>query len=293
MRRFFILACLFSAMFQIGCSSSGAPVKQLNESSARRMITEHLSGEPYRIGIASLLPFVVAHTRKDYTKEKGVLSRLIAARLMIQRASSTTYPKISGDFFHETKRPTTWLKEHWILESVPGSNDLEGKFTTQRENWTGPAVSEAKGTIQADGKVVLRNMTFAWAALPAQYYEQGGKAYLKFHDKTFVGPATGQKVAVTWYAYTLSPDFEKRVEGSGDGRYVVGGNFVVGAVTNLRLATDTEASANFAWQVSLNSTGKLFHPENAPKGTGAVLFGKKPDQTWAIDSVSGLGGLAN
>ena len=116
------------------------------------------------------------------------------------------------------------------------------------------------------------------------YVEEGSVAVLEFGaGKRFTGKATGKKVDVIWYGCSWSPDFQKQLTRAGDMTYVIGGDVEVGNVTNLRLVTDTEATAKFSWGTSLNDVGKLFFPNQPPSGESNVASAKKPDGTWFVD----------
>lgn len=280
----------FTMLF-MACSSSVSAVKQLDESSVGRMVASYLNTSQYEISLDQVLPLLVMnHSRDDYrTGQAGVygplLKRFLEQGFLTQTASTTTYPEISGTFAGTSA--AFGYKYLWILDSVPGTNELRGQCR-------GPAsIDAAQGTVEPDGKVTLY---CAGIPQPAQYVEDGPNAYLKFvkgsipisQAGTFRGHATGKKVTVTWYAYALTPKFKALMKHLGYVSYVVAGKYEVGKVTNLRLDTDTLASANFAYTVSLNSVGKLFYPSGGIGGEGMVTFGKKPDQTWAINAVTGI-----
>jgi predicted secreted protein len=61
------------------------------------------------------------------------------------------------------------------------------------------------------------------------------------------------------------------------------GEVKVGEVTDLQLATETNAVAHFAWELKPNKVGKILTSNNGDKGTGEVEFGKKPDGTWFVE----------
>lgn len=221
-------------------------------------------------------------------------------------------------------------ERQWILQPIAGTNRVSGRCadrasysTPESQEEVGWSGSSASGTVQPDGGLVLSCVHFSWQPLRGRYYEDAQKGYLKFEHGTFrslgslgsvrkaggltttvlkpeegifVGAATGQKVTVTWYSYAWSPQFEAQLQGSDNARYLVLGGYGVGDVTNLRLDTDTRASANFSWKVLLNSNGKVLYgvnPVPGQAGTGTALFAKKPDQTWFLESVSNVVGLPN
>jgi hypothetical protein len=310
MRKISALSFLLVALSIIACASTEFSVKQLNESSAKRMIADYLAANNYEFKneLHKILPVLTdSHTTEDYSRGTSTSNRVwglfpklfLEQGFLSQRASTITYPKVSGDFANEAAGNGWWEKEHWILHPVPDSNALEGQFTRQDNHETGPEVEAAKGTIQPDGQVVLYNMRFGWDALPAQYYERGTKGYLQFkagargwlsnYGDVFVGPSTGQKVTVTYYSYALTPKFQALIKHGPSGEYLVTGNYEVEKVTNLRLITDTLASADFTVTVTLNSIGRLLASHvhfSSFQLTQQASFGKKPDQTWAIDAVT-------
>ncbi|MGO8787282.1 MAG: hypothetical protein ACLQVL_07860 [Terriglobia bacterium] len=103
----------------------------------------------------------------------------------------------------------------------------------------------------------------------------------------FVGKPTGQRVEVKYFDYAFSPEIQKLIVGTGQQASIPVGSYEIGEVSGLRLLTDTEATAAFAWSVPLDDVGHAFFDDDAkPAGTGEAGFGKKPDGTWFLDHVS-------
>lgn len=309
MRKVFASGFLLATLLIAGCTSGGSSTKQLDESTARGMIADYLTANHYefKIAIDDLLPYlVIVKTSEDYATGKvgpygPLLARLVRQAFVSQQTYKMTCPEVSGTFVRECPEASCnlgWFKEQWILRSVPGTNSLQGEYIFQSA--VGSVPHEVSGTIEADGTFNLSCAPFKNTGMtcgesgPGRYYEDGGKGYLKFpqyypspqNPTPFVGSATGRKVTATLYQYSLTPKFKELMKSAPNNNYVVGGNFEVGEVTNLRLDTDTKATANYALKVDLNSTGSLFYPAGGIHGEGHVVFGKKPDQTWAIDSVT-------
>jgi hypothetical protein len=308
MRSVSALTLILGIQFVVGCGSPTSSVKQLDESTAMRMVGQNLSTMKPDLGIlvGPLLPLLDArHTSEDYTTGRAgiygpLLARLIQQGLITQRATRISCPEVSGTFVNAYDKGYGKTEtDTWILEPVPGTNELQGKciWSTNPDpayccTWSGTAA----GTIEPDGKATIScSLTQAVnKAQSAEYTEQGATANLRVTDiettraRNFAGPATGRKVATTWYDYAATPAFRSLINSGPEGPYVDVGNFEVGKVTELQLDTDTQASANFAYTVSLNSTGRLLYPSAGLSGSGHVVFGKKPDQSWAINSITNV-----
>lgn len=319
MTKLLVFLCLLGVLVTGGCSSrassSGASsVKQLNESTAKQMVADYLNSTNPSLGllVGPLVRFATAaHTASNYnTLTIGsygfLMKRLIGQGFVSQQVETISVPEVSGTFVRgcgEGPCNLGWFKQELILRLVPGTNELQGEYIFQSSIGTFRP-KQVSGAIEPDGTFKLYGGADSG---PGQYYEEGGKGYLKFPHYTYgsvqrnysgvsvpfvvpyAGPAAGRKVTATLYSYALTPKFKALMKQGPGGPYVDVGKFVVGNVTTLRLDTDTQASADFACTVSLNSTGRLIYPAGTIlKATGQVVFGKKPDQSWAINSVTGV-----
>lgn len=279
------------------------------------MIADYLAANhyEYKTQISKILPVMAAtHTTTDY-RIKGsraplayLAKQYLEVGFLSQRATTVTYPKVSGTFVHVKKYPphtyagTAWTKRQWVLQPVSGTNKLQGRCTKQDGPVeSSPDVRAASGVIQPDGNVALGCALFSWNNIPAHYYEKGGNGYLLFdsianeinpneqEEETFVGPATGEKVTVTYYDYAFTAKFKALLKHGPNGEYLVTGNYHVEKVMNLRLNSDIMANADFTFSVTMNSIGRMIFPRRPSfEATKTAIFGKKPDGTWAIDSVT-------
>jgi hypothetical protein len=171
---------------------------------------------------------------------------------------------------------------------VPNSNNLVGEATELHQHLTGPYRHKVTGTVETDGTVAISDPV---VGLRGTYREQGGKGYLAIRfpidpenePDMFVGPATGRKVDVKWHTYSWSSEMLSQIVSEGNSNYVVAGKIEIGEVSDLRLLTETQASANVTWTGVLNRMGMGLHRGSPPSGRWRVLFGKKPDGTWFVD----------
>jgi hypothetical protein len=277
--------------------------KELNESTARELIKDRMSKVPYRIPVEDITR-LLARTLVDFKTVNlasgpgATLKRLLEKGYVLQTADIVSYPKISGTFMTDDcqvlvgDRPTP-CRKGWHLEMVPNSFSVTGEylFLPPASYPFGSKRIGARGTVQPDGKVELHVEEGGYGTPSYTYAEEGSAAYLVATPPSFEtvgtrykGSATGKRVDVKWYTYSWSPDFQKQLVGTGDATYVVGGGYEqVGDVSDLRLVTDTQATAKFSFRVSLNDLGKLFIPSQPPNGTVQATFGKKPDGTWFVD----------
>lgn len=302
MPKYLALNSLVCFILIVGCGSPATSVKQLDESTAKRMVADRLDTKQYELSINQILPFlVIAHSIVDYRMGDivpygPVLKRLLEEGFISQTIHTTSCPEVSGTFVRgcpEADCNLGWFKQQWTLRPIPGTDQLQGEYIFESAI-ARFAPHSAIATIEADGTFNLSCLDGGCEDTgQGQYYEDGGNGYLRFPQYSrqlnvpYIGPATGRKLKATWYTYALTPKFQGFIQYGPAGPYVLGGNIQVGQVTNLRLNTDTQASANFAWSVSLNDVGKMVSQGNAPNGTGRAVFGKKPDQSWAIDAVTG------
>lgn len=294
--RILTMMALLLVLVSVGCGPSAPTVKvtkELNESSARELIKDRLSKETYKIPVDNITR-LFARTLTDYKTVNAAagpvadLKRLLDKGLVLQAADSVSYPKISGPFVFRGEGDWT---QGWHLETVPNSNSVTGEFfPAGPPALYGSERSGARGTVQPDGKIELHVEAkgLTWICT---YAEKGSDAYLVVQSapadnmvgNRYKGSATGKRVDVKWYIYSWSPDFQKQFVHTQSGTSVIGGGWEVGEVSGLRLVTDTEATAKFAWKASLNDIGKLFFPSQTPHGEFQPTFGKKPDGTWFVD----------
>jgi len=276
------------------CSSSVHSVKQLDESSARDLIKDRLTKDPYKIH-ADNISKLLGRTLKDYksspagNEQEAIVKRLLDKAFVIQTTETVSYPKSSGTFISQNQYVGYWTI--YDLEMRPNSNVLTGDSyrTGSLEGLAKPASPWwVEGSVEPDGSLRLNT---SGSHEEAAYVEEGPAAYIDFRGGSsygrYKGSATRKRVDVKVYTYSWSPDvLQKRLTRTGDAIYVIGGDFEVGNVSRLRLVTDTVASAEFAWKASLNDVGQIFFPIRPPDGTGEALFGKKPDGTWFVDQLS-------
>jgi hypothetical protein len=165
----------------------------------------------------------------------------------------------------------------------------------------GPSVSSVKELNESNAKILLReyaqkkplrmpvglltnlfSRTTKDYSAPRSAEEQTLKRLL---DQQLVLQSVepGAQADVKWYTYSWNPAFQKQIQGTGISSTVVGGEVEIGEVSNLRLVDVTEATATFAWKLSLNNTGKTFLGDVHPSGNAEAEFGKKPDGTWFVD----------
>lgn len=289
MRTVGILGLAVTLALLSGCGSSVSSHKQLNESSARDLIKDRLKKEPYKIR-ADNISRLLGRTLKDYKNsnaendQEATVKRLLDKGFVLQAVETASYPKISGTFTSQNNYMGYWTV--YDLEVLPNSNTLTGDSyrILSLDTPKGASPWWVKGSVEPDGKLKLNT---SGSYEEAAYVEEGSAAYIDFRGGSsygrYKGSATRKKVDVNWYTYSWSPDLQKRLTRAGDRVYVIGGDFEVGDVTNLRLVTDTEATAKFSWGASLDDVGKLFTPNQPPRGVADVDFGKKPDGTWFVD----------
>jgi hypothetical protein len=287
-----LVAVLF-LFFSIGCSSRNS-VKQLDERSAGNLIKDRLSKERYQIRADHINKFLI-RSLVDYkaanpeTAEEATIKTLLDKGFVSQTVETLSYPQISGTFVSQGQYGGVWTV--YDLEMRPNSNIFTGDSyranshdspTKPADTWWVQGSVEPNGSIKLNTSGTLEN---------AGYVEEGGDGYIDFKGSSswgrYKGPATRKKININSYTYAWSPDFlQKLTSREGNILYVNGGTFEVGEVSELRLLTETVATAKFAWKASLNDTGRIFSPKEIPGGTGEVSFGKKPDGTWFVDQIS-------
>lgn len=275
------------------CSSSTDSVRQLDETSARDLIKDRFTKEPYKIPADSISK-LLGRTLKDYksssagNEQEAIVKRLLDKGFIIQTAETVSYPKIAGTFISQKQYTGSWTV--YDLEMRPNSNVLIGHSyrSSSPEGLPKPTSPWwVEGSVEPDGTLKLNT---SGTREEAAYVEEGPAAYIDFRGGSlygrYKGTATRKRVDVKGYTYSWSPDFlQKGLTRTGKSIYVIGGDFEIGNVSSLRLVTDTVATAEFAWKASLNEVGQIFFPVHSPSGTGAVSFAKKPDGTWFLDEL--------
>jgi hypothetical protein len=292
---FSILTALVTAVALLlaACGSSVSSVKQLDESSASGLIGDRLKKEPYEIQ-ADNISKLLGRTLRDYKSsnagnpQEATIKRLLDKGFVVQTVETLSYPKISGKFESQKNYYGNWTV--FDLEMQPNSNLLTGdSYRTPALGSPKPgSVWRVEGSVEPDGRLMLN--TAGIAQEEATYVEEGPAAYLDFKGGSyygrFKGNASREKVSVNLYTYSWSPDFiQKQLTHKRGSIYVTGGDCEVGNVSDLRLVTDTVATARFSWKATLNDVGTMFFPDQPPSGTGEVSFGKKPDGTWFVDKL--------
>lgn len=306
----------FALFLLISCSPSST--KELNESSAKALLKTAVASEFYYFPVGPVAN-LFARTRTDYRSFSGVgsgaiLQQLLSRGYVLQQPEIISYPKLSGTFSGNSHWSQSAVnpdgtrtdplcasaENEYTVAMDPDANSFSGThvlrygctnlkgngYTSLGQVAPNRSTEKFTGTIEADGRVQVgeyRQMTVlseqkGLYTTNGSYVEQGPTGVLKLGDWSLTGKATGQKVDVKYYTYKFSPEAEKQVD-QGRAR---AGRLEIGAVSNLRLVTDTEAIAEFSWEASLNDLGKLLTHEN-PKGVGHAEFGKKPDGTWFVD----------
>jgi hypothetical protein len=296
----------------LACNSSRS-TKELTESSARELLGKRLGGDKYMVDVSQLGQLIV-RTRVDYSsvgggaQEQVVAKELLKDGSIIRSTEAVDYPSIAGDFAaridksfqppNQDRWVTRWETKGWTVQNSPNEPmTLSGTVHSLTEEGEGKGPlsvrssdqGAASGTVTPDGKVELIDTRFGWNVHRGTYSEDGPNAYLDFvGDDTYqklTGKASGRKFQVLWYTYSFGPAFKSQIVTADNGTFVPGGDFTIGDVRDLRLVTETVAAARFAWEASLNSTGKTFLQNVAPKGTGMVSFAKKPDGGWFVDEI--------
>jgi len=299
------LFALFAAVLALltGCGSTST--KNLTEDSARNLIRGYIRDQKqtFTVQLTAVLP-EMKRTSRDYTSSStsesagldAVLKRLLDHKLVAQHSNTVSYRQISGTFSHRDNLDAGGQRIFdYTIEPVPGTNALTGNWV-YTDTYRGTRQNGSlKGTIGPDDKVDLLAGEFTQQYA---YVEEGGVAHLRRSSCSageicatdLVGKPAGRKVEVKWYEYSLSPEFQKRISitpassFSAQQAFASGGGFEIDDVSGLRLITETEAAAAFAWHVQLNDVGHALLGDDAkPAGTGSTAFAKKPDGTWFVD----------
>jgi hypothetical protein len=298
----------------LGCA--GKPV--LNEANAKTQIEAALRTESYMASI-NALSALMSRSTTDYKITRTTdgtattLSRLIAAGFVQQTVHTDRYPVISGTWDGSESCPksneymqrpvaeriqilaasdTTVCqinRDRLQLQTLANSNNITGTGVAMYGGRPLGDPNSISGTVGPDG-VVRFTVQGYWNGVANQgtytYAEAKGKAYLVSNGDggpgvihptmLYVGTPSNQSTELKSYEYSFVPSVRL---GAGT---VVTGQYSVGAISNLRLELETQASANFEWRVSLDSLGRILVSEGAPSGIGTAQFVKKPDGTWVL-----------
>lgn len=272
------------------------PTNVLDESRARVLIGQAPQMRSLQIPWDSIAPVMARSTNADKGTTDHTLSRLLKANLVKQSVSVLTYPRILGTWANLTENKpghmydaTMTMQLHMDENSNVVTGSCEYKQVTQLLRNDDGIRGKVTGTVSPDGSVAFTEVCWSLGGEQRQYQysEDGTTAYLQSTDNAngyypywkLTGTASG-KTQVKWYEYTFTP--EVRTTPIDQHVNIEGGRYLVGDVSNLRLVTETMASANFAWQVQLNLLGNILFDGARPSGTGTAVFAKKPDGTWVL-----------
>lgn len=282
--------------FLLACGSS----KVLDEKRARAIVSESSQSQSFQIIVPPpILGAMARSTDALKGSANGTVRSLIEAKFVAQNIEVVSYPRISGTFFGRKSGGSDTLTID--LQVVGGTNAITGSFTwgvrrgARQDTETGPVsgIVTPTGIVRlsttANLRVFVDNDEF-------QYVENGSTAtLLPTHPRganwfdggswTLTGPVSPGRVEVKWYSYSFSPQLQIAPSVPSHSVKVIGGSYEVGEVSNLRLVTETQATANFAWQARLNKVPDILYGgqiSSRPSGTGSAKFTKKPDGTWVL-----------
>lgn len=295
---FLLASVVLAGTAVVGCDNSST--KDLTRSSARRLIQNKLTAKYFPVDISGALS-IPQPSRIDYRSFDGqgsglLLRRLLDLGIVEEQVSMASYPDLSGTFKGDLPDPVKSqckLTNEYHLTMEDGSNTFIGTSQMSNTCQSGHPASaqQLSGSIDDSGKV---RITFdsGWVE-EGSFVVQGSSALLTMPGPWYEGPewhmmgaADLEKVKVKWYSFSLAPHEGKSVEVVGSRAEVDAGSYKVGDVSNLQLASDTDAVAQFNWTASLNSIGRRLLGGDTPHGVGDVEFGKRPDGSWFISSWS-------
>lgn len=261
----------------------------LDENRAKALIGQAPQMKTLQIPWENIAPLMARSTSAD---TGTTLGRLIEANLVRQTVSVLTYPSITGTWASPPGFRIMTMQLHMDENSnvITGRCEFkwgEGLDHPMGKNGGGTR-GNVTGTVTPDGSVVFTDVCWSEGGTQDkyQYSESGTTAYLRSVEDTsylpawkLTGTASG-KVGVKWYEYTFTPAVT--ITKSGQRVLVEGGRYLIGDVSNLRLVTETMASANFTWQAQLNLLGSILSGGTRPSGNGNAQFAKKPDGSWVL-----------
>lgn len=285
------------------CTSSHV----LDESRAKTLIRQAPQTESFQLLVNNFLPAMARSTNADRGPATVTLTRLVEAKLVARKVDVVTYPKISGTWVSQRQSALAGgmapQSLNMVLQTVGETNGISGYCVYRwgtSPPWAGGDTGQVRGTITPDGSVELTSACYSEGGAQSryQYSENGTSATLrslnggepgKMESPWILSGTVSGKVEVKWYEYSFAP--EVQIIRDNQGVHVASGRYEVGEVANLRLATETQAVANFAWQGQLNQLGSILldgtlAPGAKPSGNGTAEFAKKPDGTWMLVKVS-------
>jgi hypothetical protein len=260
----------------------------LDERRARVLIGQAPQMQSLQIPWERFAPVIARSANAD---RGTTLSRLIEANLVRQTVSVLTYPKISGTWASPSPEGfrsmmTMQLQMDENTDVVTGTCEFKWGPAS---GGSGSIRGKVTGAVSPDGSIVFTDVCWSEGGMQYQYQysENGTTAYLQSTNNAngyypywkLTGTASG-KVEVKWYVYTFTPKVQ--ITSSGQRVLVEGGRYIIGDVSNLRLVTETMASAKFAWQAQLNLLGNILLDGARPSGTRTAVFAKKPNGTWVL-----------
>lgn len=290
-----------------GCN--GGPTKNLTTSSARDMLKTKLgtsSQHTYRFAINSVSEVIQLPTREDYSvgsyrndDPRSSVQRLLQAGYIIQSREDSSVPNVSGDY----KVELTWPKENGIwtrnaiytfnLSMQPTYATVSGGYTANSWYVTGQEAMRQNGpltgSVSPDGTVKLgygsqfgtTEENYKFSSNGSTLTLTGKQPFLTGNpNMTLVGTGPGGSIVVPKFSYAFSDKFKRLPSVSAN--VLDAGDVEIDDVSNLLLATDTIAHAQFTWHVNFNDAAKALTGQASMQGTGEMNFGKQPDGAWVL-----------
>jgi hypothetical protein len=257
--------------------------------------------------VNNFLPAMARSTNADRGAANRTLSRLVEAKLVTKKVDVVTYPRISGTWVSQRQSAlsggTVPQSLNMVLQMVGDTNAISGycvyRWGTSAP-WAGGDTGQVHGTVTPDGSVGFTNACYSEGGVQNRYQldetettvilrSLKGGVQGKMESPWILSGRASGKLEVKWYEYSFAP--EVQIIRDNQGVRVTSGRYEVGEVSNLRLATETQAVANFSWQGQLNQLGSILldgtlAPGAKPSGNGTAEFAKKPDGTWTLVKVS-------
>lgn len=300
-------ACYVAVLLVGSLTGCSAQTKTLNESSAKRLLIDHLKsiGETFLLPLADVNQQLHA-TREDYLSgsygeadPKALVQRLLKAGYVHQTREDIKYNNVSGTYKGETPGCGSGGFEiktriqTFTLSMKPGDPAVDGQYTYdswyalnghKSLGWSGPV----KGQVNPDGTVEL---IYGPMYTHVKYTFQSDGANIALTGRTMFECGTGQMtltgtgpggfISVPKFSYSYTDSMKKLLDGSGK---LKAGTSKIDEVHNLLLETDAIATARFTWHVDLNEPGAAVIGKPRVSGTDAVTFRKQPDGTWVLPS---------